>query len=114
MVSRRQCSRGSCSNPREVQLRFVDAERSTPLTQQLAETATPRTRAFCTTWVDSFTGRRLDIDEIGTVCHEHDVLFVLNGTEQHGPHAPVGAVSLHARKCQKFQYRFVPSRRAPR
>ncbi|QIB77795.1 aminotransferase class V-fold PLP-dependent enzyme [Haloferax volcanii] len=64
-----------------VQLRFVDAECSTPLTQQLAETATPRTRAVCTTWVDSFTGRRLDIDEIGTVCHEHDVLFVLNGSQ---------------------------------
>jgi selenocysteine lyase/cysteine desulfurase len=36
------------------------------------------------TWVDSFTGRALDLDAIGTACRDHGVLLVANASQALG------------------------------
>lgn len=44
----------------------------------------PRTRLLAVTWVDSFTGRALDLDELGAVCRQAGVLFVVNASQALG------------------------------
>ena len=48
---------------------------------ELAAAITPRTRLFCTTWVHSFSGCAIDLEALGTICRERDVLFVVNGSQ---------------------------------
>jgi selenocysteine lyase/cysteine desulfurase len=38
----------------------------------------PGIRVFCTSWVDSFTGRILDLHELGRICHANGTSFVVN------------------------------------
>lgn len=45
---------------------------------------TKSTRAVCLTWVHSFSGQSIDLDEIGAVCREVDALFVVNGSQAVG------------------------------
>lgn len=45
---------------------------------------TPRTRLLAVTWVDSFTGRAVDLHELGTVCRAAGVLLVVNGSQALG------------------------------
>jgi selenocysteine lyase/cysteine desulfurase len=52
--------------------------------QELAAAITPRTKLFCTTWVNSFTGGAADLVALGTVCRERGVLFVVNGSQAVG------------------------------
>jgi len=44
----------------------------------------PRTRLLAVTWADSFTGRALDLDELGKVCRQAGVLFVVNASQALG------------------------------
>jgi selenocysteine lyase/cysteine desulfurase len=44
----------------------------------------PRTRLLAVTWVDSFTGRTLDLPELGAVCRQAGVLFVVNASQALG------------------------------
>jgi cysteine desulfurase/selenocysteine lyase len=44
----------------------------------------PRTRLLAVTWVDSFTGRTLDLHELGAVCRQAGVLFVVNASQALG------------------------------
>jgi cysteine desulfurase / selenocysteine lyase len=44
----------------------------------------PRTRVLAVTWVDSFTGRALDLPALGRACREHGVLLVVNGSQAVG------------------------------
>jgi len=44
----------------------------------------PRTRLLAVTWVDSFTGRALDLDALGTVCRRAGVLLVVNASQALG------------------------------
>jgi selenocysteine lyase/cysteine desulfurase len=44
----------------------------------------PRTRLLAVTWVDSFTGRALDLHELGAVCRQEGVLFVVNASQALG------------------------------
>jgi selenocysteine lyase/cysteine desulfurase len=44
----------------------------------------PRTRLLAVTWVDSFTGRALDLNELGVVCRQAGVLFVVNASQALG------------------------------
>lgn len=48
---------------------------------RLAGELRPATRAFCTSWVNSFTGYSLDLSGLGAVCRERDVLFIVNGSQ---------------------------------
>jgi selenocysteine lyase/cysteine desulfurase len=51
---------------------------------ELAAAIGPRTRLLAVTWVDSFTGRTLDLDELGAACRQAGVLFVVNASQALG------------------------------
>lgn len=51
---------------------------------ELAAAVGPRTRLVAVTWVDSFTGRTLDLDALGTVCRRAGVLLVVNASQALG------------------------------
>jgi len=48
---------------------------------EVASALTSRTRVVCLTWVHSFSGHIVDLDAIGELCRENDVLFVVNGAQ---------------------------------
>ncbi|HZS59162.1 MAG TPA: aminotransferase class V-fold PLP-dependent enzyme [Gemmatimonadaceae bacterium] len=68
--------------PRGVTIRFLRADENTAVA--VAEHLTDRTRVFCTSWVNSFTGYAIDIDAIGRVCRDAGVWFVLNAAQGMG------------------------------
>jgi cysteine desulfurase/selenocysteine lyase len=51
---------------------------------EVAAAIGPRTRLLAVTWVDSFTGRALDLPELGAVCRQAGVLFVVNASQALG------------------------------
>ena len=51
---------------------------------ELTAAITPRTRLVAVTWVDSFTGRALDLDALGAVCRRAGVLLVVNASQALG------------------------------
>ncbi len=51
---------------------------------ELAAAITDRTRVCAVTWVDSFTGRALDLNALGTVCRQAGVLLVVNASQALG------------------------------
>jgi selenocysteine lyase/cysteine desulfurase len=51
---------------------------------QLAAEIGPRTRLAAVTWVDSFTGRTLDLDGLGAVCRREGVLLIVNASQALG------------------------------
>jgi selenocysteine lyase/cysteine desulfurase len=51
---------------------------------ELAAAAGPRTRVLAVTWVDSFTGRALDLHALGTVCRRAGMLLVVNASQAVG------------------------------
>jgi selenocysteine lyase/cysteine desulfurase len=60
--------------PKEVVLNIED----------LKENKTDSTKVLCATWVDSFTGHAFDVNEIGKFCKNHNIWFLLNGTQAFG------------------------------
>ncbi|HEY5359344.1 MAG TPA: aminotransferase class V-fold PLP-dependent enzyme [Streptosporangiaceae bacterium] len=66
--------------------------------EQLTSAIGPQTRLVAVTWVDSFTGRTLDLDALGEVCRQQGVLLVVNASQALGARpidvttAPVDAV----------------------
>jgi cysteine desulfurase / selenocysteine lyase len=66
---------------------------------ELAAAIGPRTRVLAITWVDSFTGRALDLHALGDVCRQAGVLLVVNASQALGARpidvtaAPVDAVA---------------------
>jgi len=55
--------------------------------EDLAGSLSPRTRVFCTNWVNSFLGHALDTEGIGQVCAANGTLFVLNAAQAAGARA---------------------------
>lgn len=51
---------------------------------ELTAAITVHTRVLAITWVDSFTGRALDLHALGNVCRETGVLLVVNGSQAIG------------------------------
>jgi selenocysteine lyase/cysteine desulfurase len=51
---------------------------------ELAAAIGPRTRVLAVTWVDSFTGRTLDLQALGHVCRRAGVLLVVNASQALG------------------------------
>jgi cysteine desulfurase / selenocysteine lyase len=51
---------------------------------QLTAEIGPRTRLAAVTWVDSFTGRTLDLDGLGEVCRRAGVLLIVNASQALG------------------------------
>ena len=64
-----------------VTIRLCETNGSCISAERLADEITPRTRLFCCSWVNSFTGHSLDVASIGTVCRQAGVLFVLNASQ---------------------------------
>lgn len=64
-----------------VTVRFVEAPQGAIEPRQLAAAISSRTRLFCTSWVNSFTGYAIDVAGIGQVCRDKDVIFVLNASQ---------------------------------
>jgi cysteine desulfurase / selenocysteine lyase len=52
--------------------------------EELSAAIGPRTRLLAVTWVDSFTGRALDLHALGTVCRRAGVLLVVNASQALG------------------------------
>jgi cysteine desulfurase / selenocysteine lyase len=52
--------------------------------EEAAATIRPSTRLLAVTWVDSFTGRALDLDALGAACRERGVLLVVNASQALG------------------------------
>lgn len=52
--------------------------------EELAGAVTDRTRVVALTWVDSFTGRTLDLHALGAVCRQAGVLLVVNASQALG------------------------------
>jgi selenocysteine lyase/cysteine desulfurase len=51
---------------------------------ELASAIRPATRLLAVTWVDSFTGRAVDLDALGAVCRRSGVLLVVNASQALG------------------------------
>jgi len=65
--------------------------------QELAAAIGPRTRVLAVTWVDSFTGRTLDLQALGGVCRRAGVLLVVNASQALGARPiDVTATPVHA------------------
>jgi cysteine desulfurase / selenocysteine lyase len=65
---------------------------------ELSAAVGPNTRLLAVTWVDSFTGRALDLDALGAVCRRAGIVLVVNASQALGARAidvqrtPVDAV----------------------
>lgn len=77
-----------------VNIKFIKPRRHVPSSEELVDAITDRTRLFCTTWVNSFTGHLINIEEIGGICRECDIKFVVNGTQA------IGAKTLNLKKAR--------------
>jgi cysteine sulfinate desulfinase/cysteine desulfurase-like protein len=51
---------------------------------ELDAAITPRTRVFCTTWVHSFSGYAINLDQLGAICRSRGVTFVVNASQALG------------------------------
>jgi selenocysteine lyase/cysteine desulfurase len=69
---------------RGVRVRALRPARELLSGAEVAAAIGPRTRLLAVTWVDSFTGRTLDLHELGAVCRQAGVLLVVNGSQALG------------------------------
>lgn len=66
--------------------RRVADVRAVPATS-VADAVGPRTKVVAVTWVDSFTGRALDLSTVSAACREAGALLVVNGSQAVGARA---------------------------
>jgi cysteine desulfurase/selenocysteine lyase len=69
---------------RGVRVRLLRPEGGALAAGQLEAELTPATRLFCSSWVFSFTGQRVDLAALGRVCRRAGVTFVVNGSQAVG------------------------------
>jgi selenocysteine lyase/cysteine desulfurase len=67
-----------------VQVRSLRPEHGLLTAEELAAELRPRTRVLAVTWVDSFTGRTLDLYALGDTCRKAGVLLVVNASQAIG------------------------------
>lgn len=67
-----------------VHIRFLHPQSLTVQAEELEHALSDVTRVFCITWVNSFSGAAVDLHALGTVCRNHNVLFVVNGSQALG------------------------------
>lgn len=88
-----------------VSLRFMRTQLPGVDPQELARAISPRTRLFCTTWVNSFTGHAIDLNAVGQVCKDHQITFVLNASQGLGARVlEVGTSNVDAVTCCGFKW----------
>lgn len=66
---------------RGVVVRDIEAAGPVPTAEEVEQMLGPRTRAVSLSWVHSFTGRRVDLEEVGEVCRAAGVPFLVNTTQ---------------------------------
>ncbi|MFN2593499.1 MAG: aminotransferase class V-fold PLP-dependent enzyme [Actinomycetota bacterium] len=69
---------------RGINVRLLKPSGAVVTAEDVAGAITPATRVFASSWVFSFTGHAIDVEAIGNVCRDNDVLFVLNGSQAVG------------------------------
>ena len=69
---------------RGIRVRFIEPAHNMPTAEELQAAITPSTRIFCSTWVHSFSGVAIDIEDLGAICREKNVLFLVNGSQAIG------------------------------
>ena len=88
-----------------VTVRFIEARSGRLEPQQLAREISPRTRLFCTSWVNSFRGCTIDVVGIGQICRNNHVIFVLNAAQGLGARVlDVEASAVDAVTCCGFKW----------
>jgi selenocysteine lyase/cysteine desulfurase len=88
-----------------VTVRFIEAQGGVVRPQQLALEISPRTRLFCTSWVNSFSGYAVDVDGLGQVCRNNHVIFALNAAQGLGARVlDVQASAVDAVTCCGFKW----------
>jgi cysteine desulfurase/selenocysteine lyase len=88
-----------------VTVRFIEAPAEGIQPHVLASEISPRTRLFCTSWVNSFTGYAIDVNGIGQICRNNHVIFVLNASQGLGPRVlDIGATAVDAVTCCGFKW----------
>jgi cysteine desulfurase/selenocysteine lyase len=80
-------------NDRGVHTTSLNPQQEILSASELTAAITTRTRVLAVTWVDSFTGRALDLNTLGNVCRETGVLLVVNGSQAIGAR-PLDVTSL--------------------
>ncbi|HEX6535830.1 MAG TPA: aminotransferase class V-fold PLP-dependent enzyme [Gemmatimonadaceae bacterium] len=95
---------------RGVALRFLGARAgNAPDADEVAAHITSRTRVFCTSWVNSFTGHATDVDAIARVCRAAGVIFVLNASQGLGARVlDVSASEVDALVCCGYKWLLGP------
>ncbi|MGH9536151.1 MAG: aminotransferase class V-fold PLP-dependent enzyme [Terriglobales bacterium] len=84
---------------RGVVIRWLEPRGAAPRSEELAAALGAKTRLFCASWVNSFTGAALDLTALGECCRRQGVLFVVNASQALGAltldvsRTPVDAVS---------------------
>jgi selenocysteine lyase/cysteine desulfurase len=66
---------------RGVSVRSIAPSRFVPSVDEVAAALTPATRVLCMSWVHSFSGFVADLAEIGALCRERGVRFMVNTTQ---------------------------------
>ena len=73
--------------------------------EELEAAVTPRTRVFCTSWVNTFTGHLADLAGLGRACRAHGVTFVVNATQALGRRPlDVSELPLDALTCAGYKW----------
>ncbi len=67
-----------------VNVRLLKPRQWPPTADEIQDALTDRTRVVCSSWVFSFFGCAIDLNAIGKVCHERNVIFVVNGSQAVG------------------------------
>lgn len=64
-----------------VALDFIPTERGTFSVDDVARTLTPDTRLVSVSWIQFLSGFRADLEAIGALCHERDILFCVDAIQ---------------------------------
>ncbi len=84
---------------RGVAIRWLEPRGAAPRPDELAAALGAKTRVFCASWVNSFTGAALDLPALGECCRRRGAWFVVNASQALGAltldvsRTPVDAVS---------------------
>lgn len=84
---------------RGVHVRLLSPKDTVVQAEELESHMTDATRVFCVTWVNSFSGYAVDLHALGAICRNHNVLFIVNGSQAVGvrpldiSHTPIDALA---------------------
>jgi len=67
-----------------VKIRFIEPAQYVVSPDEFNNAITSKTRLFCVSLVHSFSGYKIDIDSIGKICRDNDIIFVVNASQAIG------------------------------